>query len=100
MRILKNRKARHIARKINIPRAPFRIVRRAESFNIRVQFAAHFVQNFAHDGRINPANQRTVRRHEIHQPRKFKFDVAQIIINIRVVEFDIIDDRNFGADSA
>ena len=96
MTVFKNRKARFVARKINIPRLPFRVFRCAESFDIRMQFPAHFVQNFPRDGRINPDDQMPVCRNEIHQTRKFKFDRLEIAVNVGVVEFDIVDDGDFG----
>jgi len=53
MPVFENRKPGFIARKIYVMRLPFCVLRRAESFDVRVQFPAHFVQNFSCDGRID-----------------------------------------------
>src|SRR5688500_16819411 len=58
--VFENRKARYVARKINITRLPFGIVRSPESFNVRVKPAVHFVENFAGNRRINTDNQTPV----------------------------------------
>ena len=50
--------------------------------------------HFAHWPTVPANNQTTIARHQIHQATKREFHCFQIFVDVRVIEFDVVDDRD------
>ena len=87
----KDGETRLLAGKINVACLPFRGVGEAERLDLCMKFAIHLGKHLTDDRRINSRDQPAAARHKIHQAGKFPLDVVYVVVNIRVVEFDIID---------
>ena len=87
-------KVSHAAGKANFARLPLRLLAGAKGFHIRKQLSAKRRDHFTR-GRAVPAdNQLTVSRHQIHQPPKRQLDRVQILVDVRMIEFDVVDNRD------
>ena len=68
----------------------------AERFDLAKKFLAERTQDLA-DLRAVPAEDETsVAWDQIHESSKGKFYRSKIMVNVRMIEFDIVDDRQFG----
>src|SRR2546428_876146 len=96
MAVAENAKPRHPASMVYLARLPFGVYRCAESFEGREKFLTHCRHNVAHMRTVPTGNQPAVAGHEIHKPTKGQLDRLKIGIDVRVIEFDVVDDGEFG----
>src|SRR5712692_8618886 len=90
--VTEDAKARHTSRVINVTRLPTRIAARAKGFQLREKLLAQLTNDFAHVRTVPSDNQTAVARHGIHKAPKREFHRVEILINVRVVELDVVDD--------
>src|ERR1700682_6015954 len=85
-------KARHSFRVIYLTRLPSRLLTQAKRFNLREQFVPHRRDHLAHLRTVPAGNQPPGAGYQVHQAAKSQFHGVQIVIYIRVIKFDIVND--------
>src|SRR5437764_13446003 len=78
----------------NVARLPFRIVTGPERFQLREQLLTKRSDDLAHRRTIPTDNQLSIAGDEIHQTTERQLYRIEALVNICMVEFDIIDNRD------
>src|SRR5437899_1643729 len=78
----------------NVAGLPFRIVTGPKRLQLREQLLTKRSDDLAHGRTVPTDNQLSIAGGQIHQTTKRQLYRIEILVNVRVIEFDVIDDRD------
>src|SRR5690348_17168370 len=78
--------------KADVACLPFRIFAGAECFELREELFAKRSHDLAQMRTVPTGDQPAISRHQIHQTSKCELHGVQIFVNIRMIEFDVVDE--------
>src|SRR6185436_20707968 len=84
-------KVRHAVRKSNFTRLPLGVFTGAEGFQARKQLLPERSDYLTHRRAVPTHDQAAISRRQIHQTTKGELDGLEIMIDVRVIEFDVIN---------
>src|ERR1051326_1362961 len=87
-----NMEIRQAAGESNIPRPPFRIITGSKCLQLREQFLSKRRDDLTHRRTVPSDNQLSFAGDEIHQTAKRQLDRVEVLVDVCVIEFDIVDD--------
>src|SRR5438105_552434 len=85
---------RHAIGESNVAGLPFRIVTGPKCLQLREQLLTKRRDDLAHGRTVPTDNQRSVAGDEIHQTTERQFHRIEILVDVRMVKLDVIDDRD------
>src|SRR6267154_1548539 len=96
MAFAKDTKACQLAAVVDISHLPFRSFGGAKGLKLSEELLAHCVDYCAHVSAVPTGNQSSVAWHQIHEATKGKLDGFEIQIDVSVIEFNVVDNGEFG----
>src|SRR5437763_3222736 len=85
---------RHAIGESNVAGLPFRIVTGPKCLQLREQLLTKRRDDLAHGRTVPTDNQLSIAGDEVHQTPKRQLYRIEILVDICVIEFDVIDDRD------
>src|SRR5882724_3705722 len=79
---------------LNVARPPLCLIASPESFQLREKLLPKGRDDIAHRCTVPTNDQLSGARHQIHQTTKREFHGVEIFVDVGVIEFDVVDDRD------
>ena len=93
--LAENLEVRHPVGVTNVARLPLRIFTGPKRFQSDEERLTKRRDDIPHMRAVPAGNQSSVGGHEIHQPPERELHRIEIFVNVRMIEFDIVDHRDF-----
>src|SRR5882724_12368754 len=79
---------------VNVARLPLCLIGSPESFQLSKELLPKGRDDITHRCTVPTNDQLSAARHQIHQAAKRQFHRVEIFVDVRVIELDVIDDRD------